>query len=266
MNRHVQADIDFQAAAGAAMDGSALIVDLDGFEGPLDVLLSLARSQKVDLLKLSVARLAEQYLAFIREARRARFGLAADYLVMAAWLAYLKSRLLLPRPERALDDEPSAEDAAACLTARLARLDAVRSAAATLGRRAVLGREVFSRGDPDAIRIVSHSRLDGDLHGLLEAFVGQRRRARHRNYRPAPPRSYRLDEARERLSELLPEIRAWTPLSEVAPAARADGPSRASLLASTLSAGLELVREGRLDARQTAAFSEIWLRARVAAA
>lgn len=126
--RDFQPQLEFDAAEGAALAGDALIVDVDGYEGPLHVLLALARSQKVDLLRISVSRLAEQYLAFVQQARRRSFALAADYLVMASWLAFLKSRLLLPRPERASEEEPPAEEVAAQLAFRLAKLDAMRRA------------------------------------------------------------------------------------------------------------------------------------------
>src|SRR5678816_862710 len=132
MSNTFQPNLDFAAAGSAADDGEALIVDIEGYEGPLHVLLALARSQKVDLLKLSVLKLAEQYLAFVQDARKKRFSLAADYLVMAAWLAYLKSRLLLPRPERPTAEEAPAEEIAARLAFRLAKLDAMRNAAETL--------------------------------------------------------------------------------------------------------------------------------------
>ncbi len=190
---------EFSAAAEASLDGEALIVDLDGYEGPLDVLLALARGQKVDLLKLSVTRLADQYLAFVREARRRRFAVAADYLVMAAWLAYLKSRLLLPKPAQAAGDEPAAEDLAAQLAFRLAKLDSIRRASEALNTRAILGRDVFARGDPEAITIVSNRPLEGDLYGLMTAYVQQRRRDQDRRYRPSPPKAYGLEEARDRL-------------------------------------------------------------------
>ena len=257
---------DFDDAAGASLDGEALILDLEGYEGPLDVLLALARAQKVDLLKLSVTRLADQYLAFVREARRRRFAVAADYLVMAAWLAYLKSRLLLPKPRALADDEPCAQEAAKRLAFRLAKLDAMRRAAAALQDGPVLGRDVFTRGDPEAVTIVSKSRLDGDLYGLVAAYVGLRRQGEERRYRPPPVAAYRLDEARDRLRELLPALRQWTPLTRVAPAEDEGGPSRASMVASTLSASLELVREGALEARQLAPFQEVYLRGRKAAA
>jgi len=261
-----QPEIDFEAATGAAADGEALIVDLDGYEGPLHVLLALARTQKVDLLKLSVTRLAEQYLAFVRVARTRNFALAGDYLVMAAWLAYLKSRLLLPKPERVDEEERPAEDVAAELAFRLAKLDAMRQGAEALKARPILGRDVFARGDPQAIRIISHTRLEGDLYALMDAYVGQVRRLADRRYSPAPARVYPLDDARERLHGLLADLERWTPLTGLAPMGGGAGPSRASFIASTLSASLELVREGELEARQLDHFAEIYLRARKAAA
>jgi segregation and condensation protein A len=267
MNAPFQPILDFEAADNAAQDGEALIVDIDGYEGPLHVLLTLARSQKVDLLQLSVTRLADQYLAFVREARRQRFSLAADYLVMAAWLAYLKSRLMLPKPDRPKEGEPLAEEVAAQLAFRLAKLDAVRQSVEALRARPQLRRDVFPRGDPEAIRIISHPHLEGDLYALMSAYIGQRKKEQDRHYRPAPPTAYPLDDARERLRLLLPELAAWTPLGGVAPMPRGEsGPSRASYLASTLSAGLELVREGVLEARQLEQFADLFLRKRKDAA
>ena len=171
MSRPFQPSLDFAAAASAAEDGEALIIDLDGYEGPLHVLLALARSQKVDLLKLSVLKLAEQYLAFVHEARRRRFSLAADYLVMAAWLAYLKSRLLLPKAERPPAEATPAEEVAARLAFRLAKLAAMRDAAETLRTRPHLGRDIFGRGDPEAIRIVPSGRIEGDLYEDRKSVV-----------------------------------------------------------------------------------------------
>jgi len=261
-----EAQLEFDAAGEAAADGEALIVDLDGYEGPLHALLALARTQKVDLLKLSISLLADQFLAFVREARRRRFAVAADYLVMAAWLAYLKSRLLLPKPAKAADDEPAAEEVAARLAFRLAKLEAMRDAAEALKTRPMLGRDVFTRGDPTAVKVVGRRCVEGDLYTLMSAYVNQRRREEDRRYRPAPPQAYPLDDARERLRGLLPRLQRWTALTRVAPNGKHDGPSRASCVASTLSAGLELVREGDLEARQLAAFDEVYLRARKAAA
>jgi segregation and condensation protein A len=262
MSDEFQPDLDFEAARTAAEDGEAFVVDLDGYEGPLHVLLALARSQKVDLLKLSVTKLCDQYLAFVREARKRRFALAADYLVMAAWLAYLKSRLLLPKPERPGAEELPAEEVAAHLAFRLAKLDAMRRAGAALNARAILKRDVFTRGDPEAITVIPSARIEGDLYELMAAYVNQRRKEEARHYRPAPQQSYPLDDARERLRELMAELDRWTPLTGIAPMAGGGGPTRASYIASTLSATLEFVREGELEARQMEAFAEIFLRAR----
>jgi segregation and condensation protein A len=263
MSRSYQPSLDFAAAATAAEDGEALIVDVEGYEGPLHVLLALARSQKVDLLKLSVLKLAEQYLAFVQEARRRRFSLAADYLVMASWLAYLKSRLLLPKPQQAPTEEPPAEEMAARLAFRLAKLEAMREAAEALRTAPQLGREVFVRGDPEAIRVVPSGRIEGDLYALMSAYIAQRQKETQRSYKPATPQAYPLEDARDRLRRLLPELERWTPLTGVAPmGSPAAGPSRASYVASTLSASLELVKEGAMEARQLEAFADIYLRAR----
>jgi len=258
-----QPDLDFQAASNAAEDGDALIVDIDGYEGPLHVLLALARTQKVDLLQLSVTRLADQYLKFVKQARRLRFSLAADYLVMAAWLAYLKSRLLLPRSERPRAEEPPAEEIAAQLAFRLAKLDAMRRAVEALRERPQLKRDVFTRGDPEAVKILSSNRIEGDLYQLMSAYIGQRRKEADRSYRPYIPVAYGLEDARDRLRGMVHEFTVWTPMGGVAPEARdPDGPSRSSYVASTLAASLELVKEGVIEARQLEAFTEIFLRKR----
>jgi segregation and condensation protein A len=257
--------LQFDAAARAAEDGEALIVDLEGYEGPLHALLALARSQKVDLMKLSISKLADQYLAFVKRASRLQFSLAADYLVMAAWLAYLKSRLLLPKAQRPAAEEPPPEQVAAHLAWRLAKLDAMRRAGDSLNALPRLKRDVFTRGDPQAITIIPSQKLEGDLYGLMTAYVGFRRREIDRTYAPVASTAYPLEAARDRLRHLLPEMAAWTPLTGVAPEGSdqdALGPSRASCLASTLSASLELVKEGALEARQTVAFSDVYLRKR----
>ena len=264
MSNTFQPNLDFEAATTAAEDGEALIIDLDGYEGPLHVLLALARSQKVDLMKLSITRLADQYLAFVHQARAIRFSLAADYLVMAAWLTYLKSRLLLPKPERPKAEEPPPEEMAAQLAFRLAKLDVMRRAAEALREGPQLSREVFLRGDPQAIVILPSSRLEGDLYGLMSAYIGQRRKEQDRQYTPRPPQAYPLEAARERLRDMLPDLSRWTSLQGIAPLrpSAEPGPSRASYLASTLSASLELVREGAMEARQLEAFADLFLRAR----
>lgn len=264
MSAAYQSSLDFTAAEAAVEAGEALVVDLDGFEGPLHVLLALARTQKVDLLKLSVLQLAEQYAAFVRTARNRRFALAADYLVMASWLAYLKSRLLLPKPEKVRDDEPPAEEMAAALAFRLAKLDAMRRAGEALQARPQLGRDVFGRGDPEAIKVVPSGTLDVGLHDLVRALVEQKTRGEQRRYAPRPPRAYALEDARERLRSLLPRLEAWTSIRGLAPRPEAaegdDSPSRASCLASTFSASLELVKEGALEADQRESFADLRLR------
>ena len=258
-----QPNLDFQAANTAAEDGEALVIDIDGYEGPLHVLLALARNQKVDLLQLSITKLADQYLSFVQQARRVRFSLAADYLVMAAWLTYLKSRLLLPKPERPKAEEPPAEEMAAQLAFRLAKLDAMRKAADALLDGAQLGRDVFVRGDPQAIKVIPSTRLEGDLYGLMSAYLEQRRKEQGRHYTPRVQQAYPLEDARDRLRGMLPELERWTSLTGVAPLkSSGEGPSRASYVASTLSASLELVKEGALETRQLEVFADIYLRAR----
>jgi segregation and condensation protein A len=258
-----QPNLDFDAASTAADEGEALVIDIDGYEGPLHVLLALARNQKVDLLQLSITKLADQYLSFVQQARRVRFSLAADYLVMAAWLTYLKSRLLLPKPERPKAEEPPAEEMAAQLAFRLAKLDAMRKAADALRDRPQLGRDVFVRGDPEAIKVIPSTRLEGDLYGLMSAYLEQRRKEQGRHYTPRVQQAYPLEDARDRLRGMLPELARWTPLTGVAPQRPVgEGPSQASYVASTLSASLELVKEGALEARQLEAFADVYLRAR----
>jgi segregation and condensation protein A len=267
MRAPFQPDLDFDAADAAAEEvGEALVLDLDGFEGPLHVLLALARQQKVDLLKLSITALADQYLAFVKQARQRQFALAADYLVMAAWLTYLKSRLLLPKPEKARDDEPPAEEMAAALAFRLAKLDVMRGAVEALKLMPQTGRDHFTRGDPDAVVVRSTARMDVSLYDLITAYVLQRSRGVRRDYRPgARVEAYPLEVARDRLRALAPSFQRWTSLAGVAPfpdGQSGEGPSRASYVASTFSAGLELVKEGDLDVRQLEAFAEVYVRAR----
>jgi len=259
-----QPNLDFTAQE-VVDDREAFVVDLEGYEGPLHVLLALARTQKVDLLKLSITRLAEQYLAFVHEARRRNFSLAADYLVMASWLAYLKSRLLLPRNEKTRTDDPPAEQMAAALAFRLRKLEAMRLAATALLERPQLSRDVFVRGDPQATVIVPSDRIEASLYDLMSAYVTQRRREQSRNYNPGQRvEAFALEAARDWLRDYLPQLEQWTPLNAVAPGPLfgTEGPSKASYLASTLSAGLELVKEGALDLKQVRAFEDIYLKRR----
>lgn len=264
MSEEFQTDLGFDAV-DAAPDDQAFVVDIDGYEGPLHVLLALARTQKVDLLKLSITKLAEQYLAFVHEARSRNFSLAADYLVMASWLAYLKSRLLLPRNEQKTKDEPPAELMAAALAFRLKKLEAMRTAVEAITARPQLKRDVFTRGDPEATVIIPSDRIEVSLYDLMVAYVVQRRREEHRRYTPTQRvEAFALEEARDWLREVMPRLDDWTPLDQVAPSAdhRRAGPTPASYLASTLSAGLELVKEGAMDVKQTKAFDDLYLRRR----
>jgi segregation and condensation protein A len=258
-----QPELDFEAADHAADAGEALILDLDGYEGPLHVLLALARSQKVDLRQISIAALADQYLSFVQQAKRLRFALAADYLVMAAWLTYLKSRLLLPQPDRKAAQGPEPEELAASLAFRLRKLDAMRDAGERLMARPQTGLDVFSRGDPVARTIVGAARPQGDLYALIQAYAAQRLRQMGRRYQAAARvEAYPLEAARDHLRRLLPRLSGWTPLERIAPPSRGEGPSAASYLASTFSAGLEMTKEGALELQQIQAFCDLRLRAR----
>ncbi|WP_339913674.1 ScpA family protein [uncultured Brevundimonas sp.] len=260
-----QPNLDFTAVEQVD-EREAFVVDLDGYEGPLHVLLALARTQKVDLLTLSITTLAEQYLAFVHEARRRNFSLAADYLVMAAWLAYLKSRLLLPRMAKDRDEDPPAEQMAAALAFRLQKLEAMRRSVEALTGRPLLKRDVFTRGDPEATVIIPSDRIDASLYELMGAYVTQRRREESRRYAPGQRvEAFALEVARDWLRDILPRLSEWTSLERVAPAHDSDdgtGPSRSSLLASTLSASLELVKEGAMDVKQAEAFAELYLKRR----
>ena len=262
MTEAFQPNLDFSAAEQVDAR-EAFVVDLDGYEGPLHVLLALARTQKVDLLKLSITRLAEQYLAFVHEARRRNFSLAADYLVMASWLAYLKSRLLLPRTEKAGDELP-AEELAAALAFRLQKLEAMRKAVEALTSRPRLKRDVFTRGDPEATVITPSDRIDASLYELMAAYVTQRRREEQRHYNPGQRvEAFALEAARDWLRDILPRLDQWTPLDQVAPAhSRAEGPTQASFTASTLSASLELVKEGAMDVKHAESFADLYVKRR----
>jgi segregation and condensation protein A len=241
-------------------DGS-LVVDVEGFEGPLDLLLTLARAQKVDLKKISILALADQYLTFVSEARRMRLELAADYLVMAAWLAYLKSRLLLPEPETT-GEEPSGEELAARLAFQLQRLEAVRAVAARLMARDRLGRDIFSRGAPEGVRIVKTPHYEAKLYDLLKAYADQRVRTAVTSIRIVRAPVYRIEEARARLEAMLGSISDWNRLDRLLPPELRMGPLERSAFASCFMASLEMVREGALEMRQLAAFGPVYVRAR----
>jgi segregation and condensation protein A len=247
----------------AASPEEALVVTVDGFEGPLDLLLSLARDQKVDLAKISILKLAEQYLVFIEALGPRKLELAADYLVMAAWLAYLKSRLLLPQAPTA-EGEPTADELATRLRWRLQRLEAMREAAARLMARDRLGRDIFARGCPEPINVVKLRTQTDTLYDLLSAYATQRVRKTSGNaYRPLHAPVLLIEEARARLERMLGRISDWSGLSRIIPFEWSGGTRRRSALASTLLACLELARDGKLELRQLKPFDEVFVRDRV---
>ena len=238
----------------------ALIVDVDGFEGPLDLLLALSRTQKVDLRRISVLHLAEQYLAFVTEARALRIELAADYLVMAAWLAYLKSRLLLP-PDPA-DPGPSADDLAAHLAFQLERLNAMRGAAASLMGRDRLGRDVFARGAPEPLAATRSVTWSATLLDLMRAYARIRTRDEFRPYAMDRQDLFTMEQALDRLRPLVGEAAQWTDLAAFLPDGWTAGRRRRSATAAHFAAMLELARAGRIDLRQAGVFAPIHLRRR----
>ena len=243
-----------------ADDEPALIVDVEGFEGPLDLLLTLAREQKVDLAKISILALANQYLEFVEVARKMRLELAADYLVMAAWLAYLKSRLLLP--EAPGPEGESAADMAAALALRLRRLEAIRIASGQLFERPQLGRDMFDRGAPEPIEEIKRPEWSATLYDLLSSYARERQKQALSRVRFAKRNVWTLAEAREALQRLVGVSAEWAPLDQYLIAYLVEPSMVPTVLASSLAAMLELVREGHMELHQHAAFSPIFLRKR----
>ena len=254
---------DFQFVAEfpeRATDEPALVIDVEGFEGPLDLLLMLARQQKVDLAKISILALADQYLAFIEEARKFRLELAADYLVMAAWLAYLKSRLLLPDQHE--PEGMSAEDMATALAQRLRRLEAIRQFAEQLLNRPQLGRQVFARGLPEPIAEIKKPQWSATLYDLLSAYAG-RRQTQARSFVRMPKRTvWSLAEARVAVERLIGKAADWCALDEFLIAYMVEPSLATTVRASSFAASLELVREGRMEMHQHAAFAPLYVRKR----
>jgi segregation and condensation protein A len=263
-NRAAPMDALWSEADERGVSEKALIVDLEVFEGPLDLLLHLARNQKVDLARISVLKLAEQYLRFIADARSMRLELAADYLVMAAWLAYLKSRLLIPKQKG--PDGETAEDLAAHLQFRLKRLEALREAAGRLVNRNRLGRDVFARGMPEAVIVERQNTWSATLYDLLTAYAAQRQRSAITNVRIAHRTVWSLAEAREILERLVGKAADWTALDRYLIDYLVRPEERTTAIASSFAATLELVREGKLELRQEKAFSALYLRKRAAGA
>jgi segregation and condensation protein A len=241
-------------------DEPSLVVDVEGYEGPLDLLLALARQQKVDLAKISILALANQYLVFIEAARKIRLELAADYLVMAAWLAFLKSRLLLPEPATA--DGPSAEEMATALANRLRRLEAIREASNRLMTRPQLMRDIFPRGQPEQIAEIRHPKFTATLFDLLTAYSVQRQQRVLATVHLTKRTVWSLAEARASLERLVGIAEEWSNLDEYLIHFVLDPSQRATVFASSFAAALELVREGEVDLHQKEAFAPIYFRKR----
>lgn len=258
-------DDDMWETVAERRAAEALIVDVDGFEGPLDVLLTLSRTQKVDLRTISVLKLAEQYLAFVEKARSLRIELAADYLVMAAWLAFLKSKLLLPA-EPSEEGEPTGEELAALLAFRLKRLDAMRDAAARLMTRKRLGRDVFGRGEPEPIRVTRTPVYEANVYDLLKAYSQQRQRNATRTLHMEKRTVWSLKEARDELERLLGMACDWAPLDQLLAEFLVEPEMRRTALASSFTATLEMTREGALEIRQAKSFAPLLVRRRGEAA
>ncbi len=238
-------------------DGS-LAVHLEGYDGPLHVLLGLARTQKVDLREISILTLAEQYLDFIRQAQDLRIELAADYLVMASWLAYLKSRLLLPPPHD--DEEINAEEMAARLVFRLQCLEAMRDASAKLMTRDLLGRDVFLHGQPEGIRIKRQSKYDANLYEVLAAYSTQRLRNFYESWTPPKMDVLSIERARMRIERLLGKLDDWETMDALVAQDIRDPQKRRTTMASSFSAFLEYARDGRVELQQSKNFDSLLVR------
>ncbi|MBF0166678.1 MAG: segregation/condensation protein A [Alphaproteobacteria bacterium] len=238
---------------------TTLVIDIAGYEGPIDVLLALAREQKVDLTRISILQLADQYLAFILRIRHTHLELAADYLVMAAWLAYLKSRLLLPEPPAG--EEPSAADMAAALTYQLQRLEAMQAAGKRLMALPRLGIDVFKRGMPEDLRPERLVVYDLTLYELLKSYSDFKRREQSSTMTIEAMELYAIDEALKRLEHLVGRVPGWHTLFSFLPTDLVgNGLLSRSILASSFVATLELTRLGKLELRQEGPFEPIYIR------
>ena len=244
---------------GERLAAEALIVDVDGFEGPLDLLLTLSRTQKVDLRKVSVLQLAEQYLAFVDRAKALRIELAADYLVMAAWLAFLKSRLLLPPDPN--EDGPSGEELATHLAFQLERLEAMRDVAARLMARDQLGRDFFARGLPEDVTRVRRVSYTATLMDLMQAYARIRTKDEFRPYAFDRQHVFTMEQALDRMRGLIGYAGDWTDLMGYLPDGWAHDPvRRRSATAATFAASLELAKQGQIELRQADTFAAITIR------
>ncbi|MCG8509251.1 MAG: segregation/condensation protein A [Rhodospirillales bacterium] len=240
------------------LPAARFVVDIDGFEGPIDVLLTLARDQKVDLAQISILQLADQYLEFVAKAREINIELAADYLVMAAWLAYLKSRLLIP--DIGEEDEPSGEEMAAALAFQLQRLEGMQEAGARLIARPRLGQEFFARGMPEKREEDVTTIFEVTLYDLLKAYADQQRRSGEGTLQIEAWGLYAVEDALERLRNLVGRTPEWENLVKLLPPGLTDHMLARSALASTFAASLELAKEGRVRIRQMGTFGPIYVR------
>lgn len=261
MSKPTQEDIaEFEQTTQERIASEALLVDVDGFEGPLDILLTLARTQKVDLRKISVLELAEQYLKFVEQAKKLRIELAADYLVMAAWLAFLKSRLLLPPDPK--DEGPSAEELAAHLAFQLERLEAMRRSAAKLMARDQKGRDFFVRGIPENVHENRKITYTATILDLMQAYAYIKTKD---SFEPLHMRErdhlFTMEQALDRMRTLIGHAVEWGDLNQFLPDGWRDDPKfRRSATASTFAAALELVKEGKLEIRQSESFAPIQMK------
>jgi segregation and condensation protein A len=251
-------------AEQAEHEADAFLLNIEGFEGPIDVLLGMARDQKVDLSKISILELSRQYLSFIDRAKELRLDLAAEYLVMAAWLAYLKSRLLLPKTED--EEEPSGEEMAEALQFQLRRLEAMQDAADKLFKLPLLGQDIFSRGMPEGLVTVTKTKWDVTLFDLLKAYGDIDNRKNYSKYELPTFQLMSMDAAMERMTKMLGKLprkgkySVWTTLSSFVPEDVKDKLFGRSSLASALSAGLELAKQGKLEIKQDGAFRPVYIR------
>jgi segregation and condensation protein A len=250
--------VNLAVTSDDAASSTELVVDLDGFEGPIGMLLVLAREQKVDLTKISILALAEQYLKFIADAHALRLELAADYLVMAAWLAYLKSRMLLPDPPP--DDEPTVAELAEALQFRLLRLEAMQQSGKALMERPLLGRDVFSHGAPEGLKNVTKPVYAVSLYELLKSYGDHRSRGEATVLHIKAPEYYSVDDALRRLSQMIGHSIEWRQLGAFLPPQLRTGVLGRSALAATFVASLELTKTGEIELRQEEIYGPIFVR------
>jgi segregation and condensation protein A len=264
VSEEFEEDLFFEASDVAEDSDEALLLDIDGYEGPLHLLLELARKQKVDLARVSILELSEQYLNFIKTAQDLRIELAADYLVMAAWLAYLKSRLILPH-EKAEVETPQALEMAAMLAFRLERLDAMRRTVSGLMRLPKTGQEILVRGAPEGLRSRTTPLFEAELFDILKSYGTSRTRSAFKHHTLPRPKVLSMEEARHRLKRAMANARQdlsqWTEMDSLIDRRNlSDDVPQSSVKASSLLAGLELAKEGDIELRQSSAFQPIYLR------